>query len=184
MTQRIESALQRLLAAIPPPTEPLFPSGTTETDFPMDYLQLINKFGSGLFDVGGAAMIRLINPFEPGWNKIRDRDVELLRYMKRTEGDDRVPYGIWPESPGLLPWASGDSRQNYFWLTKGPPDDWPVVTMYDVELFNEFELTATEFIQKLLCCEIDSAFLGEPLDKMKRKEKTFEPRRYPANEIA
>lgn len=46
---------------------------------------------------------------------------------RREDFSEQVPFPLWPEPGGLLPWGSTDNNDHVFWLTIGEPDRWPVV---------------------------------------------------------
>src|SRR5262249_54817600 len=80
--------------------------------------------------------------------------------FKVEEGNDYIPYCIWPEQSGLLLWGYGEHRKHFFWLTEGDPRSWPVIVMYDIEIFTRFEMPMLPFLEKLLCGHIDCSFIG------------------------
>ena len=49
---------------------------------------------------------------------------------RETERDwpHRVPYPIYPDQPGLLPWGNDENGNDYYWLTEGAPDTWRVLS--------------------------------------------------------
>jgi cell wall assembly regulator SMI1 len=125
---RFGMAINELVALVPPPAIPLGTDGDwsgAEADlgckFPADFRELIRRYGTGQFDLGG---LLVSNPLTAaGRQEIRDH-LETLRDLR--EGCE-IQLVIHPERPGLLPWGS-DSLGNIFcWLTEGEPDKWPVV---------------------------------------------------------
>lgn len=61
----------------------------------------------------------------------------------------RVPYPALPERGGLFPFAHDDCGFEYYWLTDGQPENWPVIVLPDLD-FKNLEMTFTEFIWGLL----------------------------------
>jgi hypothetical protein len=47
--------------------------------------------------------------------------------MQLPGRDKLTPTQLWPERPGLFPWARGDSGQALLWWTEGASDQWPTV---------------------------------------------------------
>jgi len=172
----ISKSLAKLVKAVPPPASPLHPSGTPDPyapELPSSYLQLLTTYGSGHFLHDDKHFLEFLNPFAPGYKKSVVGYLDLLRELKTEAEDSNVlppmPYDVWPEKHGLYPWAFGEGRKHYFWLTKGSPQKWTVVTMYDIEEFTEFDIPAAVFLQRLVCGEIDASFFGfdGPLDPTK-----------------
>ncbi|MEZ6140925.1 MAG: SMI1/KNR4 family protein [Zavarzinella sp.] len=93
---------------------------------PADYRDFIFTYGSGLF----AGFYLVYNPFSTS------QYISLLPSITRVcsinreskkEFPDRFPYSYYPETNGLLPWGNDENGNDYFWLTKGKPDEWQVV---------------------------------------------------------
>ncbi len=40
------------------------------------------------------------------------------------------------------------------------PDVWPVVVMYDMEIFTRFDMAMVNFVAQLLCGDLDCSFIG------------------------
>lgn len=175
------TALERLIKAVAPPDKP----SATEGDIPQgipalprDYLSLIGAYGSGSFYVEQVGdLVILLNPYSHDYLKRSQDELDMAREVKRTEGDDYIPYEIYPKSPGLLIWGYGEDRKHYFWLTEGKPDEWPVIVMYDIEIFTRFDVPMTEFLRQLFCGEIECNFIGfqKPYDRIDPSDVTFEP---------
>ena len=159
----LEQSMQRLKVKIPPPAHPVGLDATGLPDdlppLPPDMFQFAEVYGSGFFDDGGI-LVAVLNPFEKGFAAKQDRDLELLRDLKETEGDEYIPYVIYPDQGGILPWGYSDRRKHYLWLTEGEPMSWPVMAMYDIEITRRFDMPMVVFLDKLLCGEIDCSFLG------------------------
>ena len=131
--------LEFLKTLVPPPALP-FEAGCPKdwgriekelgTELPADYREFISCYGSGLF----ARFYRIYNPFAASkWTHL-GRSVPMacgfLREL-RLRWKDEVPYPIYPECGGLLPWGNDENGNYYFWVTDGPPDSWSIAS-YEV----------------------------------------------------
>ena len=190
----IETAFDRLTEAVPPPQQPLETSGPLssvnfadgrEVVFPPDYLRLINAYGSGDFysdeDYGDGPigdLVYLMNPFAPSYQNRLKQESEFLQGYKNSEGDKYIPYDVYPQTPGILPWGWCEGRKNYFWLTEGPPQEWPVLVMYDLEIWTRFDMPMVVFLEQLFFGEIDCSFIGWPDESSQRdpSQIAFRPR--------
>jgi hypothetical protein len=128
-------SISRLAVLVPPPIRPT-EVGSLEQwqavelelglELPSDYRDFVFAYGTGLF----ASFYRIYNPFSAAkWINLSisiQRDCESVREIKRN-WPDRVPYRIYPDHPGLLPFGNDENGNNYYWLTEGRPDSWPVV---------------------------------------------------------
>jgi hypothetical protein len=54
--------------------------------------------------------------------KILEADRESRRSFS-----SHYPLGLYPEPGGLLPWAITDNGDTLYFITTGPPDEWPTV---------------------------------------------------------
>jgi hypothetical protein len=171
-----EASLSRLIGAIPPPQHPLETTGHVSllhfTDgqqvvFPPDYLRLIDAYGSGDFTsderygegtIGD--ILHLRNACAPGYQTCLMQESSFLREYKESEGDRYVPYAVYPDKPGILPWGGADFRLSYFWLTEGKPEQWPVLLMHDLEIWTRFDMPMTVFLEQLLFGEINCSCIG------------------------
>jgi hypothetical protein len=122
---------------------------------PTDYKGFIAKFGSGLF----ANFIRVFNPFH------KDPYISLLdtakticdmyRDFKESEGEKVLPFALYPEEQGLLPWGNDENGNYIFWLTKGNASKWPtVVAEGRGPLWQRFDFPMTTFLAKILTKQI------------------------------
>ena len=137
------------------------------TRLPADYKLLAEAFPGGWFRqfvrprkparlAGGAQ--RLLGEFGAG-------QVETLRRW-RAQGDDMVPYPVYPESGGLLPWGGIRDGGYAFWLTgPGEPEGWPVVLASEkCGHWERFDGTVCEFLTEVAAARYDaSAFTAGPV---------------------
>ncbi|MBP2324098.1 hypothetical protein JOF56_004483 [Kibdelosporangium banguiense] len=160
------SALEELVARVPPPLEPVDATGDWAglgLVLPADYRGLVERYGSGTF----CDLVTLLPPFGPctllGYGvDLLDGDREF-----RDEGGDidpeDYPYPLYPEPGGLLIWATSSNGPRLCWLTKGEPDEWPVVA-WDPKTFDyeRHDLGAVEFLESWLSGGLESDILPAP----------------------
>jgi hypothetical protein len=132
---RVTTAFAKLCEAVPPPADPV-EAGRAEAmaaveerlglALPADYKSLIGAYGTGswkdfLLVLNPFASNRYLNLFEQ-----TQRQLDAERVI-RAAWPSEVPFAIYPEPGGLLPWAMTDNGNRLYWLTQGHPDDWPTV---------------------------------------------------------
>jgi hypothetical protein len=168
--------LNALVEVMSPPREPV-ETGNVEqwtnvkeslgTELPTDYKEYINTFGTG--SIG--AFLWPYNPFSNNENlNLITRSkliLEAMSVIKERFGDTEVPYPLFPEPEGLLPWGVTDNGDSLFWLTAGNTDEWPVVINESRgPFFERFEEPMTDFLAKLISGEISSEVIpSDFLDK-------------------
>jgi hypothetical protein len=74
---------------------------------------------------------------------------KYFRDLKRAEGDQFIPYDIYPKSPGLLVWGSDVNGHMMFWLTEGQPEKWPLVLMTVDGQFEQLQMSTTTFLARV-----------------------------------
>lgn len=152
---RGQMAIHELLAVVPPPSEP-FNGGPAErrhfiekalgTALPDDFLELALRYGTGRF----CGEIQVFNPFSDDYLEVVERIADLYRDLKKAEGETCVPFSIFPESPGFLPWGDSWNGFGFFWLTEGEPNQWPTVLVVprQSEVFQTFPMQMTSFLAR------------------------------------
>lgn len=147
------AALEELMEVMPPPARPYRPTGDWSaveaalgTALPADFKAFIGVYGSGEIN----CTLEINNPFhvegdEPGewWQGAAGRYQDFVP----------LPYPVFPEPGGLLPFGWLGDINTLNWLTVGPPDRWPVVYFHRDSCFDPnrgfFEvpgLSAVEFV--------------------------------------
>lgn len=128
-------SLTTLKKLVPPPTK--INTGTLKTwqkverslglKLPRDYREFIFSYGGGLF----ADFYLVFDPFSTDqYLNLASRiqmNCQKLRELCESNGPDYIPYPIYPEKGGLLPWGNDENGNEYYWLTEGPPTKWKVV---------------------------------------------------------
>ncbi|MDI1477255.1 hypothetical protein [Polyangium sp. y55x31] len=108
------------------------------TDLPADYKQFVGTYGTGWIN----KYLHVMNPFSaklPWMERLRFMSftLHLVRRNAQVPGArdlpapfeeiNGLPYPVFPEPGGLLPWGYTINGDALFWLTKGTPDKWTVV---------------------------------------------------------
>jgi hypothetical protein len=166
-------SIGKLNALVPPPVRPS-EAGSLEQwrvveqrlglALPSDYREFIFAYGTGRF----AQFYRVYNPFSASeWMSLFpsvDRVCKAAREIKRDWPED-VPYPIYPERPGLLPWANDENGNDYYWLTDGPPDTWQVYSdEVRAEGFRQYGRCMTDFLCEVLTGKIQALAGDYPRD--------------------
>jgi hypothetical protein len=155
--------IEMLRQIVPPPDRPSEVGSADEWEvveralglgLPSDYRDFVFTYGSGLF----ARFYRIYNPFAvskyTAFYPSVERVCAAARELKR-EWPREIPYPIYPEQPGLLPWGNDENGNNYYWLTDGAPDSWLILSdEVRGEGFKEHKCTMTEFLTKILLGEL------------------------------
>lgn len=156
-------SIDALTAVLPPPPAPVEVSGAggwakAEAELgaalPADYKAFIERYGTGLV----AGFIRPFNPFAASPHRHLktqvDTQLDALGQLK-AKWPDEVPFPLFPEEGGLVPWGRTDNGDILHWKTVGPPDGWPVVvTASRDSRFQEFAETMTAFLAGILMKEL------------------------------
>jgi hypothetical protein len=174
-------SIERLLEILTPPPAPAEAppggawaevEGHVGSPLPDDYKAFVERFGTGRID----NFIWVFNPFS------KNRHVNLVEQVEvrldalkvlRDEFDEELPYKLYPEPSGLLPFAATDNGDVLHWKTDGPPNDWTVVVNESrAPEYEEFDTGMTGFLSDILtraraCRIFPSSFPGQ--------SPTFEP---------
>lgn len=166
-----------LIRLVPPPSKPLHAEPPVKweigkrgsgPDLPANWIQYAATYGSGSFmprsmhantpspgdDVFG--VFSVYNPFSPVFRARVDCGCNTFREAKLLKGKEVVPYPIFPDEGGLLPLGEDNSGTRLFWLTNDEPDKWPIILWWGwfPEDHHEVRMTLTDFLVKLLSCEM------------------------------
>lgn len=95
---------------------------------PRDYKWFIEHYGTGCVD----SFLWIFNPFSTNENLDLLRQIDSLsdkyREQKRKLGKRAVPFPIYPEAGGLVPFGITDNGDVFFWRSDSPnPEAWAVV---------------------------------------------------------
>jgi hypothetical protein len=116
---------------------------------PTDYRKYIELYGTGRID----KFLWILNPFSVNANlnlfeKVR---VELDALRELQASGEFLPYPLFPEKGGLLPFGITDNGDVLHWLTRGAPDEWQVVVNESrAPEYEEFRLGLADFLAQIL----------------------------------
>jgi hypothetical protein len=128
---------------------------------PDDYKRLVEIFPDGVFQ----GLVRVNRPGDH-YESVREflgfyaHQLEDMHQFQA--GGGAIPYPIFPEPGGLLPWATGPRAEPLFWLTRGEdPNAWPVVAAsYDLAEWQEFAGSAGELLVEAVQGRFDASLFG------------------------
>lgn len=150
--------IETLIKVVPPPAAPYGAfSGPWEPieaelgtgPLPQDYKDFVRIYGSGYFmEFLGIDVPRSVNP------NIRF-EVQVPLTCATFVNDQDLPYPLWPNPGGLVPFGGTDNGDYLFWLPRGPPSDWGVV-VWDRGFgrFEALDCDLTDFLAGLATGEI------------------------------
>jgi len=173
-------SLLKLKELVAPPPRPFEAGSLAEwpaveqklgLSLPVEYRDFILTYGTGQF----ANFYLIYNPFSVSeWVNLHtcvERLCNTAREFKR-DWPETIPYQIFPDRRGLLPWGGDDNGNYYYWLTEGPPDSWQVVSDEGRgEGFREYGRCMTDFLCEILTGKIQ-ALAGE---YPRNKDRVFRP---------
>jgi hypothetical protein len=128
-----------------------------EMALPADFKQLINIYGTGCF----GKFLYPLTPFAPFGTSLNllSGTRQLLSLYKSGQKEFpqySPPFPVYPSESGLFPWGITVNGDTLFWLREGNPNEWPTVVCDSKfsENYDQFDLTATEFLYRLFSGEI------------------------------
>ena len=116
------------------------------TALPQDYKDFVRLYGAGYFmEFLGVSVPRSKNP-----NTRFESEVGLICGTFADWDDEELPYPMWPDPGGLIPFGGTDNGDYLFWLPQGAPDDWGVV-VWDrgMQQFEALNCGLTDFLAGL-----------------------------------
>ncbi|MGW5261780.1 SMI1/KNR4 family protein [Microbispora sp. NPDC004025] len=149
----MHDALNKLIALVPPPAEPIHGETAWEavfaelgTSLPADFVALVDRYGSCYFG-------EWLSVADPRSAAGGESFADAARYVGdqyrefRKEWPSWYPLAAWPEPGGFLKWGSTDNSDLIGWLTEGEPEAWPVIIWpRHHDQGPAIRLTATEFL--------------------------------------
>lgn len=173
--------IKELIAVVPPPDHaneggPLEAISNVEsalgTPFPKDILDFGIRYGTGMF----ADTVEVFNPFSSKYLEAVHEVSDLYRDLKRAEGDQFIPYAIYPKNPGLLVWGTDVNGHTMFWLTEGQPEKWPLVLMTVDGQFEQLKMSMTTFLAKIFSRTMECILWDREWIQDNFTDITFHPR--------
>ncbi len=125
-----DNLLDRLCQMVSPPQNRLYNDGDWEVaerqlhmQLPQDYKRLIETYGQGGF-VGAAYCSGLLLTSYLRPTRAADLAKGFSGYFLTI---DPMPYGLYPDKPGLLGFGSYGDKDTIAWNTTGSPEGWPII---------------------------------------------------------
>jgi hypothetical protein len=186
-------SIDELTRVVPPPEQPIEPGdlhqwaivehGLALARLPTDLFDLAHAYGTGFFMVEARNAIKILNPFSDEYWPQLLHICRLERRSKEMTQNAGFPFGIYPDSVGLLP--IGTDRNggtlywhtevpmgtdlSLYWLTKGGEPQWPIIANPPgYRVFERFDLALTSFLSGCFTSRIrcvlwgESTFAGNP----------------------
>ena len=123
-------------------------------DFPKDYKELIEEYGSACF----GKFIWILNPFSVNTNIRLDSQTRICRDALRTLVDDfgeQMPYAI----DTLVPWFVTDNGDVGYWIVEGACENWKTaVNESSGERWFETDTSTVDFLCDLLAGTVKLPF--------------------------
>jgi len=126
---------------------------TVQTALPNDYKEFIQRYGTGKID----DFLWVLSPATNNSHlKLAQRKDAILRALREHRESlaglgRKLPFAIFPEPGGLLPWGFTDNGDVCYWRTGSDPNTWRVVVNDGRgSMWEEFAGTMTEFLTALL----------------------------------
>lgn len=131
--------IKKLESIISPPLHPLDCDETglirvksiLRTELPGDFLEFGRRYGSGT--ITSSYSWEVWSPFRPTYPLIVMEFSRICNIFKEAREISGLPFGIFPEVGGLLPFAKSDDGDWVCWITKDDPDQWNVVDLAQYE---------------------------------------------------
>ena len=157
-------SIERLINVLTPPSSPLEIPSEDEwrkfqlesTKLPGDYIEFIRKFGTGCID----DFIWIFNPSSKNEDlNLQNQIVKQLDALRGLGfGGEPIPFSLFPDRGGLLPFGVTDNGDVLFWKTKGDPSAWSIVIGESRSSnYEEYNLGISDFLAAILAAEIASA---------------------------
>ncbi|MFI6080297.1 hypothetical protein ACIBBB_04820 [Streptomyces sp. NPDC051217] len=124
------------------------------TPLPTDFKELRTRFAAW----GAFSDHVLVLEAQGESESVQTAHASLLRSVRENPDNQRIfePFGLLGangEGKGLVQWGYSFIEEEYYWLadTSQDPATWPVVARVDpLEAFQRFDMTASEFVYRVL----------------------------------
>lgn len=167
-------SLSELLTVLPPPADVVASVGDWRVieaqlavPLPSDYKEFVSLYGVGSV----RESIWILSPFSKYFSLQEKLQEHRRVHAELTEnlGHDIIPYPVFPEPGGILPWATTSDGSVCSWVTtSSAPDSWVVFVESPEWDWEQFECSMTAFLAGALSGRINSfvippGFLSDPL---------------------
>jgi hypothetical protein len=124
--------------------------GILRIQFPKDFVDFGKQYGSGT--IKSAYSWEVWSPFRPTYPLIVMEFARTWNIYRDSVGGTDVPFGIFPEVGGVLPFATTDGGDWVCWRTEGDPDKWTVVDLckYDNGYYELLNMSFSEYFLAVL----------------------------------
>lgn len=157
-----------LIASLPRPASPVCAPKPEQwkpvekqlkTALPKDYKRFIEEYGTGQIN----EFFYILSPFAKARPmNLLDGGMKLLDAQRtvKSEAPEDVPYPLFPEKGGLLPFGLTDNGDVFYWRTSGAPEAWTIVVNESRgPEYEKFKLSTTKFIERLAAGKLKSEVL-------------------------
>jgi hypothetical protein len=178
--------IENLVRVVAPPSDPFEAfrgpwepiEAALGTVLPRDYKDFVRLYGEGSFvEIIGVLLPRCWSPYV--------RLVPQVQAICDTFKDDEdLPYPMWPEPGGLLPFGTTDFGDFLFWATRGPPDDWRVVVWgRGLGQFEAYDCDLTGFLAAVALGKIVPENFPDDLAECEELFRPYNPWRDPRSPL-
>ncbi len=122
--------------------------------FPDDYIEFGRIYGNSAIRCGYDWYV--VSPFSPMFLEIAMRHARNQMEYKASQEVEGMPFGIFPELGGILPFATTGGGDWVGWITDGAPNEWTVVDMenYDHGQYELLDMGFAEYFCRVLSRDI------------------------------
>ncbi|MCC9609092.1 SMI1/KNR4 family protein [Blastopirellula sp. JC732] len=120
-------------------------------ELPSDFLAYARVFGSGTIVIDETYDFEIYSPGRSTFIDFVRKFTDRQNQYRRATGNVNMPFGLFPEPEGLLPFGHRDDM--YFaWKTKGDPSEWTIVVIWQFEPggYQDFAIGFCEFLSGIL----------------------------------
>lgn len=129
------TALDELERLVPPPAKPTAATGDWEAverelgrKLPLDWKALVERYGYGNF---GELLVAFSPFFAPCTMMAQARGMLDADRELQQAVPEAVPFALYPEKDGALPWAQSENGHGVYWITwSDDPGEWPVAVFH------------------------------------------------------
>lgn len=174
--------IERLSELLVPPSEPILRPTAEDwavvegriTPLPSDYRAFLDIYGLGSID----GFLSVLSPSapEPLYSLASQLETQATVHgaLRSQVGHDVIPYQMFPEFGGLIPWGTTTNGDVCYWVTSDSnPDRWAVFIEDSEVEWEQYPGTMSTFVQEVLQGTYTSAIF--PSDFPTSKPACFDP---------
>ncbi|MBA4191662.1 MAG: hypothetical protein C0467_27090 [Planctomycetaceae bacterium] len=159
-------AIPDIVQVVPPPDAPVA-TGTSlgwaevelriGTRFPGDFINLINQYGSGWFELGDILGLTIWSPFDIYYWTMNETTCRLFGFPYGRDTVHGGPARPHPLGPSLIPIGKNNDGTYIFYFALGNPEDWQIQTIhFKNRYFQQFDMSITSFLAETLAGRLPS----------------------------